>query len=63
MFESKVEPSTVSVAHTAKVAFNSKRSNLIDSNVALHMHLTLELSSAHALLHPWASGVMTKYSK
>ena len=47
MFESKVEPSTVSVAHTAKVAFNSKRSNLIDSNVALHMHLTLELSSAH----------------
>ena len=47
MFESKVESSTVSVAHTAKVAFNSKQSNLIDSNVALHMHLTLELSSAH----------------
>ena len=36
----------VSVADTANVAFDFKQSNLIDSNVSLHMHLTLGLSSA-----------------
>lgn len=39
--------SVLLVADTAKVAFNLKQSNLLDSNVALHMHLTLALSSAH----------------
>ena len=36
----------VSVADTTNVAFDFKQSNLIDSNVSLHMHLTLGLSSA-----------------
>ena len=36
-----------------KVEFNSKLSNLIDSNVAFHMQLTLELYSAHVKCDVW----------
>ena len=35
-----------------KRCISFKQSNLIDSNVALHMHLTLELSSAHVNFAP-----------
>ena len=43
-----VESSTVSVADRANIAFN-----LIDSNVALHMHLTLALSLAQVKFDIW----------
>ena len=52
-FESKVESksvesSTVSVADIANGAFNlNSRISLIQTHVALHMHVTLVFSSAH----------------
>ena len=36
-----------------KLYFYSKLSNLIDSNVAFHMHLILEFNSAHVKCDVW----------
>ena len=50
----KVESSTVSVADLAKLYLISlKLANLIDSEVASHMLLILELNSAHVKLDVW----------
>ena len=38
---------TVSVTDSAKVAFHSELSNFIDSLAVFHIHLILELNSAH----------------
>lgn len=52
--ELNVESSTLSVVESGKVVFTSKLSNLIDSNVAFHMHLILELSLPHVKCDVWS---------
>ena len=58
-FESKVEPKSnlrlfqSQIRRKSHLIYVYKQSDLIDSNVALHMHLTLALSSAHVKFDVW----------